>query len=695
MTTTSLFPYPVFTALNQTTSLPLAGGKLYSYIAGTATPLVTYTDETGGSANTNPVILNAAGQANVWLGTSAYKLVLQDANGVQQWSVDNIVNANANLTAALASLSVGQGVDLVGGSNRIVTSIANLRTCLKTGNGEVFVTGYYSQGDGGGGNYWYNSADTSSSDNGGTIIVASDGGRWYLTNISSGISVKQFGAKGDGTTDDTLACQSALNNSLIVRFPTGTYKLTSVLTGTIQHQITGDGIGNTNFNPSFTTTPAIAISAPVSDTKASLKLSNFTINSKFGITIGGTRSSQPTDGAIIGGTISNIQIIGTYSSSSGDPAYNTDQLRDVSDNLESSYNGSTTFSALNTFTDISSYGIGIQITKGFDILIESPQFYGCGVSLALLGSDLIKWRGGRSHEVGIHFYTERIGTYGSQCQIDDSPDILHNRRAGGFIFNQTKFDRIYDAYYEDYSNAALLAYAEFTEGLIIEHIRIDDTYYTGGGGTASGTTPILLFSRPFANNQFLYPQYQKFSSFSTPIPGVRVVGSLSANDTNHPEQICIVPGNGYCPIRYTSVNPGCRYGLLDYTKYNPNNMPAQLQGSGYTPLTVVDGIINVFYNSASLTASAIFYIDQLQTTYTLSVNCKVSTGTTLTMPVAHYRQDGSLVETLNTSAFGGYNTSSYTFQSVSVALSQPPANGDYLIATWTTSTAKIAEIQIK
>ena len=47
---------------------PLAGGKLYSYASGTSTPLVTYTDSTGLSANTNPIILDSRGEANVWLG---------------------------------------------------------------------------------------------------------------------------------------------------------------------------------------------------------------------------------------------------------------------------------------------------------------------------------------------------------------------------------------------------------------------------------------------------------------------------------------------------------------------------------------------------------------------------------------------------------------------------------------------------
>ncbi len=46
---------------------PLAGGKLYSYEAGTSTPLATYTDVTGSVANSNPVILDSGGRASVWI----------------------------------------------------------------------------------------------------------------------------------------------------------------------------------------------------------------------------------------------------------------------------------------------------------------------------------------------------------------------------------------------------------------------------------------------------------------------------------------------------------------------------------------------------------------------------------------------------------------------------------------------------
>jgi len=70
--------------------VPLSGGKVYTYIAGTTTPQATFTDYTGATPNTNPVILNSRGEANIWLGGALYKFKLTDANDVEIWTVDYI-----------------------------------------------------------------------------------------------------------------------------------------------------------------------------------------------------------------------------------------------------------------------------------------------------------------------------------------------------------------------------------------------------------------------------------------------------------------------------------------------------------------------------------------------------------------------------------------------------------------------------
>jgi hypothetical protein len=81
---------------------PLVGGKLYTYIAGTTTLQATYTDSTATTANTNPIILDSRGEANVWLGGAIYKFVLKDADDALIWTVDNISAPTAAVSPVLS-----------------------------------------------------------------------------------------------------------------------------------------------------------------------------------------------------------------------------------------------------------------------------------------------------------------------------------------------------------------------------------------------------------------------------------------------------------------------------------------------------------------------------------------------------------------------------------------------------------------
>jgi microcystin-dependent protein len=93
---------------------PLASGKLYSYAAGTTTPLATYTDQALTTPSANPVILDANGEATIYIpdGTN-YKFVLKTSADVQQWSVDNI--QTPTVAAAVAAQAVPSGGIIMGG----------------------------------------------------------------------------------------------------------------------------------------------------------------------------------------------------------------------------------------------------------------------------------------------------------------------------------------------------------------------------------------------------------------------------------------------------------------------------------------------------------------------------------------------------------------------------------------------------
>jgi hypothetical protein len=74
-----------------TDGLPLVGGKIYTYAAGTSTPIATYVDSAAVTTNTNPIILDSYGQANIWLiNTTGYKFVVKTSADVLLYTVDNI-----------------------------------------------------------------------------------------------------------------------------------------------------------------------------------------------------------------------------------------------------------------------------------------------------------------------------------------------------------------------------------------------------------------------------------------------------------------------------------------------------------------------------------------------------------------------------------------------------------------------------
>lgn len=80
---------PQFYGFNPDTNERLAFGKVYAYESGTSIPKDTYTDETATVANTNPVILNGAGYAGIYL-SGTYKIVLTDANDNEIWTADPV-----------------------------------------------------------------------------------------------------------------------------------------------------------------------------------------------------------------------------------------------------------------------------------------------------------------------------------------------------------------------------------------------------------------------------------------------------------------------------------------------------------------------------------------------------------------------------------------------------------------------------
>lgn len=99
----------------------LTGGKLYTYEAGTTTPLVSYTSSAGNIAHPNPIILNAAGRVptgEIWLEyTKLYKFIVRTSNDVLIATYDNI-GGSFNASSIIANFTgTGSQVNFTLASN--------------------------------------------------------------------------------------------------------------------------------------------------------------------------------------------------------------------------------------------------------------------------------------------------------------------------------------------------------------------------------------------------------------------------------------------------------------------------------------------------------------------------------------------------------------------------------------------------
>jgi hypothetical protein len=192
-----LAPFGPFRALDGEGD-PLSGGKLYAYEAGTSTLKDTYTDASGDTANTNPVILDSEGYANVWLGSGAYKLVLKDSTDVTLWTIDDITGESEN---AFGSSVITQATNLninAAHENAFINATAAITlSLLPAADAEE---GFYFSAKANGGAVTIDpdgaelvdGASTITIPNGSSALIISNGTAWYSAfmpgsvNLSSG-----------------------------------------------------------------------------------------------------------------------------------------------------------------------------------------------------------------------------------------------------------------------------------------------------------------------------------------------------------------------------------------------------------------------------------------------------------------------------------------------------------------------------
>lgn len=118
--------------------VPLSGGLIYTYVAGTTTPSPTYTSSNGITFHSNPIVLDAAGRVpggEIWLTAGArYKFVIKDSVGVQIGSYDNVGSA-ASGAATVANFT--------GTGSQVTFSL--LSQPISENSTNVYINGVYQQ----------------------------------------------------------------------------------------------------------------------------------------------------------------------------------------------------------------------------------------------------------------------------------------------------------------------------------------------------------------------------------------------------------------------------------------------------------------------------------------------------------------------------------------------------------------------
>lgn len=232
---------------------PLAGGKVSFYSVGTNTPKDTYQDDQLTILNTNPVILNARGEASIY-GSGAYRQVLRDASDVLIW--DQVVpDLAAAVTAALGQVTADIAL-LFANSGYVVNGVVEMLALDTAKYKNCFIKGYYSiiaapgtPAYGGGPMYW-DATCPKSNHNGGTIFsptvpwngakntipafLAGTGetdplGAGCWVRLAQKIDITMFGAVPVAGYNNVDSIQKSMDVCKVVSVPIGTFPFTGTL----------------------------------------------------------------------------------------------------------------------------------------------------------------------------------------------------------------------------------------------------------------------------------------------------------------------------------------------------------------------------------------------------------------------------------------------------------------------------------
>lgn len=128
----------IWNGLTDNSGQPLAAGKVYTYSAGTTTPVSLYTSSDKSTSATNPLILDGNGKAQVW-ADGRYKFVVKTSADVTLYTLDNLLYGFDDTTVLLGGISTGS-------ANAQVVSVPATVESYANGQRITFIAGYTNSG---------------------------------------------------------------------------------------------------------------------------------------------------------------------------------------------------------------------------------------------------------------------------------------------------------------------------------------------------------------------------------------------------------------------------------------------------------------------------------------------------------------------------------------------------------------------
>lgn len=361
----------------------------------------------------------------------------------------------------------------------VVSSIAALKTVAKTLNTYVFVENYAVTNDKGGGWFILNPNDTVSADNGGTIIVGNDGGRWYRTQ-STNFTVRQFGARGDGVTDDTTAIQNAINavvSSLggTLEFPQGTY-----LCGSLTCNVSA---GGTLYSPGGAQLLPNGNNVTFFTLTNSLNLHPFTIdgiqfnNNALKTNVSGVVGSNLYQFALKNTVIYSMgYVLNLTSTIAGGQAFNASVT-----NVTQFGSGSFSFAGTTTarYFDVHIDNV-TQFTTGGDTWV-APWFTFTRVITALLTN--VHGQSLSGNAIGVHVVGQCEGIFLANCVIPFS--------ASGIVADNSNGDAVLPSWIY-IANCGVDQFTTHGMDINANYFRITNTNITGGATRQNTGSGLLI-----------------------------------------------------------------------------------------------------------------------------------------------------------------------------------------------------------